>query len=222
MAFPPFMIALFIVGGLLIAVIVSFVAWIFFRKGKKSFPFLLYSVDGKMTTVQGAVKVDPTNKTNKKFHIAGTDQTLPIRAPSVVMGGVAYREIMYDQNGELQYVDRSFVKNKLEVSLLPEEKQIALSRIKENEKRYENPMGKAQAYMILSLFLLIFILLVGIVYSTISYVKVVNKMVQISEDNRESMKLQQGISQNNQAIVEQLAGITAALHDGKNITRTLS
>lgn len=223
MALPPLIIAGLVVGGVVIFGGVGVVLWLIFSKGKKQFPFLIYGVNGEISTSKGTVKVDPGNKTNKKFFIEGTDQSLPIRPPTSTIGGIAYREVMYDQNGDLQYIQKKVNRDKaMDIGLIPEEKQIALFRIKENERRYENPMGKAQAYMLLSMFVLIFILILGIVFSVISFTKNTDQMVQISETNRDSLKIQKNVADSNARVVEQLAGIMAAMTEGKNITRTLT
>lgn len=249
------------IGTIIIYGLIGFVLFIgllvglfFFlkKKGGPKHPFILYSLDGsRMRIVEGVVKKDPENPNRQKFFFKDVDASLDIRPPTTWLNNVPHREIIYNDLGELSYVNSEFKDKELkvpvpkkeydkdgnvtwvtetkiektkykELAIEPEEKALALHRYKESMKRYENPMNKAQAAMLIGGFILVLLIGIGVIYSTITYsnlikdhVVVVEKSSQIAADNK-------AVANTNQAVTEQLAQILAALTNNANITRTIS
>lgn len=220
MALPTWMIAMFIVVGAVIVLIIGVVAWLFIFRKKKQYPFLLYSRDlERRKVIHASLKADPQNRENKKFFFPGVDTQLPLKEPTCFQSGVAYREIIQNKDGGYSYIKGTKLDEKdyIELSLTPDEKSLALHRIKENEVRYQHPISKTQAAMIITGFIMIIILVIGIIYSTIAYVgagKDVVKVVQANKENTNAMAASTGqLAQ----ISAQQAAITAALTKENNI-----
>jgi len=216
----------YLIGGIVILMVIAGGIFFWLRKksqGKK-FPFVLHSLDGEKARPLGAVvQVDKTNASKKNFYFPEFDTTLPIKSPTWYFAGTAYREVIQDRNGELQYLDRHKInKDKyMEVSIDPEEKSLALYRYKENMRRYENPMDKASAAILISGFILVFLLMVGIIYSTISFASTAKSNVEfVKEQNKGIAKLEQ-VASSNALVTEQLVQVASLLTGGKNITRTV-
>lgn len=225
MIIPMWMIVIFAIVGCLVIGLLIFLGWAFFFRQKKKYPFLLYSRDCKhRKIVYAQLKIDPGNKENKRFFFPGNDTTLELREPTAFQGGVSYREIMQNPNGGYSYVKGAEINDKdyLELSLSPEEKALALARIKENEARHANPMSKTQAAMIITGFILILILTIGIIYSTISYVGAGKNVIKVVKENGKLVNTLDGTAQRIEGITAQQAAITAALTKDVNLTRQVS
>lgn len=225
MDIPPWLIAIFVVLGTVIFSIIGLVLWLFVFKKNKGHPFLLYSRDlQRRKTIQATLKADPGNKENKLFFFPGVDTKLPLREPTCFQDGTSYREIIQNKDGGYSYLEGCKIdeENYIKLSLTADEKSLALHRIKENEARYANPMGKTQAAMIITGFVLIIILVIGIIYSTIAYVgagKDVIKVVKATQD----MQNAQNSNTNTLALISsQQAQITAALTKTNNINTNIT
>lgn len=206
-------------------VIIGLVVWLFVFRKKKQYPFLLYSRDlQRRKVIQATLKADPENKENKQFFLPGIDKPLALKEPTCFQKGVGYREVMQNKDGSYSYIKgMKLDENKyIEMSLTPDEKALALHRIKENEVRYQHPISKTQAAMIITGFIMIIILVIGIIYSTIAYVgagKDVVKVVQANKENTNAMAASTGqLAQ----ISAQQAAITAALTKEHNIKTNLT
>jgi len=209
----------FVVVGLIV------VFWYYRRRGGNQFPFLLYSAKGNnVSIIDAKILADPENKSDKKFVFPGTDNTLPIREPTWWMGGKAYRQITHNKHGEFVYLEAHELDDgkHRKLALLVEERQIALSRIKENNSRYQTPMKKLEAYVLLGGFVLVMMLLVGIIYCTIAYATISKDMVKLAKENVEVASSNKAVSRTNAKVTEQLALIVAAITDNANITRQIT
>ncbi len=229
MAIPPWMWAMFILVGVIFLSVIGVLLWFFVFRKKKQYPFLLYSRDcQRRKVIHASLKTDPANKENKMFCFAGVDTKLPLREPTCFQDKVSYREIMQNKDGGYSYLEGIKIDEKkyIEVSLTPDEKALALHRLKENEVRYQNPMGKTQAAMIITGFIMIIILTIGIVYSTIAYVGAGKDVVKVVKENKEAINAMSANTANLARISQQQAQITAALTKTNNIetniTRTIS
>lgn len=206
----------------------------------------------RMRIIEGFVRKDPENPHNTRFFFKELDASLEIRPPTTWLNNVAHREIIYNDLGEVSYIKNNGIKideaydNKKnreqqkdgsfqyvtktvidkkaykDLAIEPEEKALALHRYKETLKQYENPLSKAQAYMLIGGFILVIIIMVGIIYSTVSYVKasesqlkMVDKIAEITVNNKDMTNV-------NKQIVEQLTAIAAALTGDMNLTRQIS
>ena len=210
----------------------------------KKFPFLLYSRDGwNVTTIHAKVLVNPENVKDKKFIFDEYDSPLDIGEPTKWINGVPHREITYNQLNEFSYVKGRVVEGKeikgynefryvkgtiiddisyLKVALEPEEKQISLSRLKENMKRYENPMGKLQAYTLIAGFVLVLLLAIGIIYSTIAYVGASEDLVTLAKENAKAIPEVGRIADNIAKATSQLTTVEASISEQVNLTRRLT
>jgi len=222
---PTWMYLVFGVVGGLVILLLMFLGYMYFFRRKKQYPFLLYSRDLKRRKVIYAVlKTDPNNKENKKFFFQGMDTQLPLKEPTAFQNNVAYREVIQNKAGGYSYIEGTKLDEKdyLELSLSPDEKSLALHRIKENEDRNSNPMSKTQAAMLITGFILIIILVIGIIYSTIAYVGAAKNLVKLAEQTKAIQASAGANLQIMNTITEQQARITAMLTGDKNITRTVS
>lgn len=226
MIFPAWLLSIFIIGGVVFAFALGFLAWAYFFRKKKAYLFLLYSRDcQRRRVIKADLKTDPNNKSNKMFFFSGTDTTLPLKEATCFQEGKSYREIMQNRDGTYSYIKGARIDeiDYLSLSLTPDEKALALHRIKENEVRYQNPMGKTQAAMLITGFILIILLTIGIVYSTIAYVGAGKNVVKVVQENQAFLKQFEQTTSVLSEISEQQASITAVLIAGKgNITRRIS
>jgi len=213
------------VFGFLILIAVLLFAFFWFKGKKKAkFKFLLWSKDGRsVTTIEGIVKIDPNNKKNKQFFFSTNDSSLGIKEPTRWINNEPYREITYDKEGNYIYLKNiTLDEGNMKMALAPEEKSIALFRLKETQEKYQNPMEKTQAIMLITGFLMILILIVGIVYATFSFGSGIKHMIDVAELNKESMDIAASITATNADVTVQLVQVTAALTGKTNITRQLS
>lgn len=218
-------VIIYVVVGFVVLLIIAavFFFWIMKKKRGKKFKFIFYSKDGKRSRVVDAtVKVDPENVSKKQFFFAEFDQTLDIREPSVEFNNVLYRECTQDTNGDLQYVERSDIdRSKLKLSILPEEKSLSLYRFKENQRRYENPLSKATAGLLIGGFILVFLIMLGVVYSTIAFSNSASKQVETAKVNLEVSKSNAQVSATNKDVAAQLVTVAALLTNNASITRQI-
>lgn len=224
-ALPPWMIAIFVVIGAVIFIIICLVLWLFVFRKKQGYPFLLYSRDlQRRKVIQATLKADPGNKENKQFFFGGVDTKLSLKEPTCFQDGVAYREVMQNKDGGYSYIEGCEIneKNYIELSLTADEKSLALHRIKENEARYANPMGKQQAAMLITGFVLIIILVIGIIYSTIAYVGAGKDVIKVVVATKEMQNAQNANTNTLALISAQQAQITAALTKENNINTNLT
>lgn len=214
-------------GGILLFVLLALgggLIW-FLKKSKGKHPFLLYSLDGfRVQTLNAQVKKDPKNPSNKRFFFPGISDSLSIRAPSKWIGNKAYREVYFNDNGELSYVKDTIINKEgyYKINILPEEKALALHRYKENAARYENPMNKTQAAMVIVGMLLVLLLAMGIVYASITYVNASKNFAVVSEKNAEVQKSTKETAIIMKDLAETNIQIAAALTGNVNLTRKLS
>ena len=214
-----------IVGGVII-VVPSVGIWLFFRIRKgKAYDFRLHSRDGKtITSIKGFVKIDPKNKSNKRFFFKENDSSLEIREPSSFIDGKPSRDITYNNEGGFVYLEEIVLNtDKLEYALTPEEKQIALFRLRSFENRYESQLSKTQAVMLIANFILILLLLIGSIYAAVTSGETVkNSLVIVKELDSTISKLDE-TAKTNLLISEQQTNIMAMLApNGTQIVRRLT
>ncbi len=213
-----------IIGGTFIVGLLALGAWFFFKSKGSKFKFLLYSRDGKSTTViEAVVKIDSENKSKKTFVFKDHAGELMIRAPTLFMNGKPFREITYADDGDLAYIEGKEVDRTLYLkkALMPEEKQITLFRMKENNKRYENPIDKYQAILMGAMLIVVLLLVVGIIYVTTTYVKNIKVVTELAKDNLKTTSALSSIADIFKSISEQQVTITAMLTNNSNILRQI-
>lgn len=224
-ALPSWMIAIFVIVGIIMFVLVAVVVWIFFFRKKKQYPFLLYSRDlQRRRVIHAQLKVDPENKENKVFTFAGVDTRLALKEPTCFQDGQGYREVMQNKDGGYSYIQGCKLDEEdyIELSLQPDEKALALHRIKEYNVRYQHPMSKSQAAMLITGFILVIILVIGIVYCTIAYVGAGKDVVKVVQSNKENINSMKSATDTLAHISTQQAAITAALTKENNIKTNLT
>lgn len=197
---------------------------LFFRnQAKKRFPFMVYSKDGKTRyTIFGTIKKDPENPYDQKFFF---DKYPPIKVsePSAFVDGKPIREVTFNDLGELSYIDTNLKDDKYKThNITPEEKQLALNKYKEARRRFENTMNKYQAAVVIGAFLLILVLILGIIYASVSYANAAKSMGEVAKENSKVSNDLKQIAETNKEVSEQLLKVSAALTSGTNITRNLS
>lgn len=222
---PPWVIAIGAIVGALFIAAIGFMLWAYIFRKRKNYPFLLYSRNCKdRRVIYAALKVDPNNKENKLFAFPGVDTRLALREPTCFQDGKGYREIIQNKAGGYSYIKGAKLDEKeyIQLSLNADEKALALHRLKENEARYQNPMGKMQAAVLITGFIMIILLSIGIIYSTIAYVGAGKHVVKVVETNNKMQTTQTAQLDRMAVITEQLTAITGALTSDYNITRRVS
>lgn len=225
MALPIWLIAIFIVVGVVVLSLVGIILYFFVFRKKKGYPFLLYSRDlQRRKVIQATLRADPTNKENKKFFFSGNDTTLMLREPTCFQDGVGYREIIQNKDGGYSYIEGTKLDEAkyVNLSLSPDEKALALHRIKENVERYAQPMSKTTAAMIITGFILVIILTIGIIYSTTAYVGAGKDVVKVVKATQEMQSAQNANTNTLALISSQQAQITAALTKTNNIDTNIT
>jgi uncharacterized membrane protein YciS (DUF1049 family) len=180
------------------------------RSAGKKYDFLLYSSDAKtITIVKADVSVNPENVNDKLFTFANNTSKLEIRKPSRFIDGKPYREITFDNEGKYCYLTQtSFDEKKLEMSLQPEEKQIALFRLKESQERYKNPMEKLTAITLIAGFIMCLIIIGGVLFCTIKFSSQIGTIAEIAKDNKAVSEMNGQTMNKMVLITEQLAAIS--------------
>ncbi|MCK4522455.1 MAG: hypothetical protein KAU20_07820 [Nanoarchaeota archaeon] len=243
------MIIIIVVVG--IFVLLGGILLYFWKKSGKKFPFILYSPNGERADIIYArVRIDPENPANKQFVFDTLDSPLTIKRPTIFLNGIPHREITFNKLSEYnylknqgikvdekkkeelenqerdvyQYVDGTKIDNKayLEKCLEPEEKQIAISRLKENTRRYQDPMNKYAAYTLIGTFVMSFLICVCMGYCFFKVGDITDDVVTIAKEQDESIKVLNHVATTNQQTTEQLTGIAAALTQNKEITRQIT
>lgn len=210
-------IAILIVIGVTIPL--GIIAFFIFRSKGSKHPFILLSRDGKSANVVTAVlKTDPQNSSKKQFVFSTLNTFLPIAKPNWYFNRIGYRIITQDNKGDYSYVEPKLVESTFEFGLTPEEKELALFRYRENQKRYENPMNKMQAAMVIAGFILVLIIMIGVIYSTIAYVNASSNVVKMTHELNEMAKTNHQAIQTMQQISLQQTQIIASLQGQGNVT----
>lgn len=220
-----------IIGGfLLLLVLIGVGVWLWTRqKRRRSFNFLLFSRDPNAMpqVIKGQVGIDKQNKNDRWFFFEQNSTRLPIRAPTLFLNKIAYREITYGDDGNYVYLKgKKFDRDKyMEIALDPVEKSIALSQLKDNQKSFEAVMNKYQAYALMAVVILIIFLTVGTIYSSIAYAKASSDHVKLAQENsnlqkdiRASIKVMNEISIRNAEIVTAITGKPINVNVTRQIT----
>jgi len=187
--------------------------------------FLLYrTADTTISEViTGEIHIDKANSNKKEYYFVGFNSRLPIIKPTRRVAGVWYREVYLNKHGELSYVNghslniQGHEQNMLSVP----EKQLALYMYKEYQEQYQNPVNKAQAVMIVTMFMLAFIATAGAIYTTITFANNTGDIVTIAKENSEVATTNGATTKALVDLVQRLDVITARLSGEVNITRQI-
>lgn len=212
---------------IVVAVLIMLSAGIYFLikwKSKKPYKFLLHHSNGVNKTELVAHLIQDEAQLGQQKFLFDDGQKMDVRPPTTWRGAEAIRDIFINELGEYAYLKPESIDkdgyNKL--SLTPEEKSIALYRYKENANRYANPMSKLQAYMLFGAFFMAFIILIGVIYCTATYVNMAESMVELQKEiNKGSETMANTVNILNQISTQQIQ-ILGSLQSGGEIVRPLT
>jgi len=194
-----------IVGGVIgLIVILAGVFFYFNNKNKgNKFLFKLHLPDGVNTkNVYAVVRRDPLHPQQKQFFFKEYNLSLAYRSPHRYENNISVRDIAFNDKQEFDYVTVSKLENGVVSKALdPQEKQMALSRIKEANNRYDYDMSRRQAMQFFGMIGLTIIMIIGLVVGTIFYARSVGDSVEVAETNRE-------VANSLNSVANQIAQIT--------------
>lgn len=238
------------VGFIILAVGIVWAYFKFFRK--RYMFLLYSKDGKHISKIEGEIRSDANNKSRKYFYFKELDTPLDIKPPSMWLDGVPYREITFNELSEYNYLlcagikideknrEKILEKNKMykvpkyvdgmrvddtlykEVSLLPEEKTLALHRYKDNEARYRDPLSKLQAYQLIGTFIMLLLVILGTVYIVIQQSNTMTTILELEKEKTKNTESIKTVSKNLLLTTELQASITGALTGDKNLTRQIS
>lgn len=215
-------VAFAVVGAL---VLLGLVWWYYSAvASKKKYPFLYYKSATNVVKTNGRLRYDRVTK-KKFFTFDFTEDKLEIRPATRDLDGVSYREITTDRKGDLIYLQAGKIVDEryLQVALEPEEKILALEKYKEIEARFQNPMEKSAVALMAGAFVLVLLIMIGIVYVTISYSNSIKDAKELSVENTKTAQANREASQATERAATIFAQVAVTLTDMKgNITRSVS
>lgn len=170
------MLMMIIVGFFVfVGLIAGFFYWFAKHRENKRYPFIVYNANGtRGGVVYAKLKKDESNKSNVNFvFLEYPGAELLIKPPTLWLDNLAYREIIQNDLGELSYlagrqIDSS---NYMKLNLVPEEKALALIRMRGYSERYQRDVSKWQAFLLGGIIMMFFIGVLGagyVMYSTYS------------------------------------------------------
>lgn len=203
-----------IVGGLIVVLTGIFIYFNMRNKGNK-FLFKLHlpnTLDTK--DVYAVIKRDPNHPQQKMFYFKDFNLWLSYRAPSRRENLKSVRDIAFNDKQEFEYITYSPMQNKhVERGLDPEEKQIALHRLKEYSNRYDYDMSRKQALQFFGMIGLTVIMIIALTVSVIFYARAVGDSVDVAQTNKEVTDGLNAVASQIAAVTEEQAIITALLAD---------
>lgn len=213
-----------IIGVIGFILLLGGIFWYFKKQGGggAQHEFLLFSTDGATAkNIKGRIKVDEVNRSKKEFVFENYSTKLPIKPAQLTINGKGYRLLRVEDKGELHYLKGITIGNDdyLATALNPEEKQIALAAILENNQEFQNPMSKTQAALMVSMMILVLVVVIATVYGVGSLVANSKDMASIAKVQKEVMSSVHGSVLVLSEITAQNAAIVAALTGDANITR---
>lgn len=215
------------VGGILVALLAisGAVLWFLWKRSRNKHKFLLYSKDGLNVRVIGAnIKVNKENKADKMFDFPDGNCQLPIDKPTRFLDGKPYREITYDQEGNYCYLKgTTFDENKLNLTLHPDEKQIALFRLKEYQERYKDPVDKFQAISMIMQLIMVFIIAGGCIFCFVKAGTMLDTIAEVVKETNKNAEIAGATTAKQLQIMEQMAAMQGAtIAPNGSITRQLT
>lgn len=173
--------------------------WFYKSKSKKKYPFILYNADGsKNREIFAVLSTDEFNRDVVQFEFPQDfpKAVLLVKPPSFWVDGKGYREIIQNDLGELSYVEKRINKDKyLELNIMPEEKSIAMSRMRGYSERYQRDVTKWQAFTLGAIVIMFFIGIVGAGYVFTSTYKASDNLIVVSQQTKDSTRAIQTTSE---------------------------
>jgi cell division protein FtsL len=225
--------------------------WLKSKKGA-THPFYIYSTDGiHREKVEATVVTDPNNQHKKMFYFPSRKVHLEIRPPNAWIGQIGIREITINTLNEYSYLDnrglipkdmtekeKDILKAKygmtylektkfcdkqyLKLSLIPEEKSIALYRYKENANRFKNPIDKMQGMLFGLTLVMVLLVMIGVIYSTIAFVNVAGDMTELQIEINKGKEQDVGVMNTMAEISKQQTQIIGSWKSGEDIVRQIT
>ena len=218
---------MFIIMGIVIVsvLVLAGATWLFIKLkygNKNKYSFTVHGSDGMSANdTLAVVKID--EKTNQeRFFLADYKKFIDITTPTSFRNGKPYRDVMIDALGELKYLKGKKIDKELykTLSLIPEEKSIALYNYKEYANRYKNPMDKIQAAMLFGNMIIALLVIIAVVYSAVALSGSVGDMVEVAKENQ---KVVNGLAGVSNTMLEVVTILTAQnCNSNINSTRQLS
>jgi hypothetical protein len=189
----------------------------------KKYTFILHYSNGTHTEEMKVSLIKDPENLNQTVFLFSNGQKLKNKSPTSWKGNTALRDICINELGEYSYLKGTkFSDTEYKtLSLTPEEKSIALYRYKENANRYANPMDKMQAYMLFGAFFMAFIVLVGVIYSTVSLTGSIDDIVEMQKEINKGKQIDQQTATIMQEIAKQQIQIMGSLQIGNDLVRVL-
>lgn len=219
---------------LFIGVVVSFllITGFFVFKGKrnKKFKFLVFNKNNPdhPNVIEAVIISDSKNKSEKRFSFPNNPSLLPLRPADFFIGHKGYRRVVVNSRGDYTYLSPTVIDDKefLKTCVTPEERSLIVSDLKDNARMFENPVSRMQAIMLLTGFVLIFLLAVGTIYSTYTYVGAAADMAKATTNMVTTAQAMNDAQSNDLEIQSRQLQVIAALNNvqcgGANMTRVLS
>lgn len=191
--------------GLLLFAGIGLLVWL--DRQSYKYKFLLLPLNGNNFEIIKAKKmVDKKNKKLKYFSFKNNTSELPIKEPNGLFKGKNIRVISFTPTGDYSYVDKVTADkdNYLKYSLEPEERELALRQFNENQRKYSE-VDKTQLAVFFGMIALAVLLMIGIIYSVISFTKNADLFGQLAKENTETTKSLNNIANTNQKVAEILS-----------------
>jgi flagellar basal body-associated protein FliL len=229
---------------ILVFIIVSMVAgggiFLFLRsRNKKEFLFYIYSRDLKsITTTHGKLIKDSNNQ--NVFELPKYNKFIDVKSSTRYLNGKMIRELVFTKDGNFAYIHdlklvpaTKDVKGKiinealdeeeyLKYSLSPEDKQIALYRIKEIAQRFNSGMDKTQMLTLISLGVICLIMIIATAFMGYKMYQTSQNMNEHQETLTDSTKNIDKLASTNLLVTEQLAALVTGKYNNLNLSRQLS
>lgn len=218
-------IMLIIITVIIITLLAGGIFFIVMRlRGGSKTDFMLIGREGKTLDLFKCKIILDQNTKEKVFNLSKFGKRLPLKPANLFLNGKPIRVVTYDSGGDIVYADPCKLdeKNYMNINLSPEEKQIALNRYKDNASQFGSDISKFQAMVVIGLVVMFIFSALGTSYTAYSISKAVKTVAENSEDAKTIAQSNAKVSETNKEVVEQLAAISTALTNNKNITRQLT
>jgi len=206
-----------IVGGLILILTGLFIYFSARNKGNK-FLFKLHLPDERNTRdVYAVLRRDPNHPAQKEFYFKDYNLRLTFRAPNRYENGKSVRDIAFNDKQEFEYITVGGIENNhITRGLDPEEKQIALHRLKEYSGRYDNDMSRKQALQFFGMIGMTIIMVIALTVSVVFYARAVGDSVDVAQANKEVAASLNTVASQIADVTEEQAIITALLRQERD------
>lgn len=201
-----------IVGGFAVIMVIVMI-YLNARNKSNKFLFKLHLPDERNTRdIFAVMRRDPNHPEQKQFYFKEFNLSLSYRAPTRYENGKSVRDVAFNSKQEFEYITFGGIENKhIGRGLDPEEKQIALHRLKEYSNRYDYDMSRKQALQFFGMIGLTVIMIIALTVTVIFYARAVNDSVEVAKSNQEVASALKSVASQIADITEEQAVVTALL-----------